>query len=162
MMRSGPEQRHEHIDPRVLIVDQLEELFFASTTDRWSELEVFFGQLGERCDATRSCRSFSACARIHRSARPVRRTYSRQAACSLPIAGNNKDAAKKAICGPAAQAGRPFAPGVSEKLVDDLRSVRIQQPDGTYRVTRVTTSSPYSCKWSATVFGKKWRTVRST
>ncbi len=44
----------------------------------------------------------------------------------------SREAAILAIKQPAQSAGREFAPGTAEKLVDDLAAVSVQQPDGTF------------------------------
>ena len=41
------------------------------------------------------------------------------------------DAARDAVRQPAGLGGRPFAPGVAERLVDDLRQVRVTGRQGT-------------------------------
>ncbi len=46
------------------------------------------------------------------------------------------EAAEEAMARPAAVGGREFAPGAIDKLVADLSAVRVQQPDGAFRLTK--------------------------
>lgn len=48
----------------------------------------------------------------------------------------NPDAAREAMARPAAAAGKEFSPDAIEKLVTDLSAVKVQQPDGTFQLSK--------------------------
>lgn len=117
--------------PYVLIIDQFEELI-TTYPDRLREREDFFRQLNQamqadpnlwvlltlREDYLAALDPFACLVRDRLRARFYMQRLSAAAAC-------------RAVTKPAARAGRPFAPAVAEALVDDLRQVKLQHPDGT-------------------------------
>jgi WD40 repeat protein len=131
----GLEKSAGKAQPLILIMDQLEEIFRIDP-ERWQEREVFFGQLGEALTRDPLLSVLLS----------VREEYLAQLdpyAGLIPgrlrvryrLEGMTPEAAIEAIQRPAALAGRPFAPGVAEKLVDGLRRVRRRQPDGSDTVS---------------------------
>ncbi len=114
---------------QLLIFDQFEEILTAAPTDRQGKQE-FFAQLGA---ALRNRKRWALFA--------VREDFLGQfAPYILPIPNrfNVKfrldllavDAAREAIQSPARNAGVNFTQSAAQKLVDDLRSVLVQLPDG--------------------------------
>lgn len=117
--------------PCVLIVDQFEELITTSPA-QWRQREAFFRQLNQamlddpRLWVVLSFREdYLAPIEIHAPLMHDRmraRFYMER----LGVA-----AALEAVREPAREAGRPFDAGVAERLVDDLRQVRISGQEGT-------------------------------
>ncbi len=110
--------------PRALIIDQFEEIL-TTHHDRWEDRERFFALLGQlikndpllwvvltmREDYVASLDPF-----LSLIPGKMRARYYMQRM--------EAPAAILAVREPAAQAGRPFAPGVAEALVDNLRQIR--------------------------------------
>lgn len=125
----APQEGERRPRPRLLIIDQFEELF-TTHLDRHPERADF-------------CRQLQACL----AANPqlslllsMREDYIANLdfyAAQLPdrlrtrfrIERLSEKDALDAITGPAAAAGRPFDTGVAEALVDNLRRVQLGQPD---------------------------------
>ncbi len=114
----------------VLIVDQFEEVLTLDPTDQAAKQE-FFRQLGEVLAEPRRWALFSMredfVAGLDPYVLPVPSRFNNR--YRLDLLG--QDAAHQAIQLPARQAGVEFEDAVVGKLVDDLRRVRVQQPDGT-------------------------------
>lgn len=116
--------------PRVLIIDQFEELF-TSNEARWREREEFFEELGEACEADRRLRVLLAMREEYIgglapyvSALPESlRTRFRLERLSEPSA---LLAARK----PVELFERSFAEGVAEQLVQNLRAVPVRVDGG--------------------------------
>ncbi|MBX2997315.1 MAG: peptidoglycan DD-metalloendopeptidase family protein [Caldilineaceae bacterium] len=112
--------------PHMLIIDQFEELITTHPA-RWREREAFFRQLDA---AMRADPRFWVVLTLREDFVPALDPYARL------VAGNMRarfymqrmgvDAALQAVCFPAEDANRPFARGVAEKLVDNLRQIRVQ------------------------------------
>lgn len=114
--------------PYVLIIDQFEEII-THHPDRWPDREQFFVQLAEamrrdpmlwvvltlREDYVASLDPYASLLPGHLRARFYMQRMSHEAAL-------------EAIQKPAEKFGRPFAPGVAESLVDNLRQIRVQSP----------------------------------
>jgi Tol biopolymer transport system component len=112
--------------PHVLIIDQFEEIVTTHLA-RWQEREGFFRQLTQllagdpllwvvlvvREDYTAMLEPYA-----HLLPNKMQNRFYMQRM--------NYEAALEAVQKPAAQAGRPFAPGVAEMLVDNLRQIRVQ------------------------------------
>ncbi|MFO1430338.1 MAG: hypothetical protein U1F76_09400 [Candidatus Competibacteraceae bacterium] len=109
----------------VLIVDQFEEIF-STHLERWQEREGFFHQLDEAMAADRQLWVVLS----------LREDYVAALDPYAPLLANHmrtrfymqrmgSAVALEAIRRPAEQYGRPFAPGVAEQLVDNLRQIRI-------------------------------------
>ena len=104
--------------PRALVFDQFEELF-ALHEERWPDRKAFIAQIGEALDVEPELRVVFA----------LREEYLAQFgehAGGLPrtrfhLERLRHDAALRAVTGPLKGSGRAFAPGVADRLVDDLQ-----------------------------------------
>jgi hypothetical protein len=112
--------------PRLLILDQVEEIF-TSHPERYADRDGFFHQLGE-CLSKRpelglliSMREDYLAQLDSYAAHIPDRLRSR-----FRLERLDKQAAINAVRGPAEAAGLPFAPDVAEALVDNLRRIRLQ------------------------------------
>jgi WD40 repeat protein len=126
---SEDEDRDYEASPRALIVDQLEEIFTSNLPD-WQKRQDFFSQLYEaikdddhlwvilvmREDYVAGLQPY-----VHLLPGKLRARYHMQRM--------GFDAALRAVQGPVRDR-RPFAEGVAEKLVDNLRRVRILEQEG--------------------------------
>ncbi len=119
------------LDPRAIVLDQFEELFTAHP-DRWPQRQPFLAQLTEALRDDPLLRVVLA----------IREDYLAQLegyAGVLPerlrhryrLDRLGRDAALSAITAPLEPTARSFAPGVAEKLVDDLLTFRVDRGDGT-------------------------------
>jgi conflict system STAND superfamily ATPase len=114
--------------PRVLVIDQAEELF-TTHPERWADREGLVDQLVEALEADPLLRVVLAVREdhvAHLDALAGRLLGGPRPRFRLEPLG--REAALRAITGPAAAAGRPFAPGVAERLADDLLAVRVEAP----------------------------------
>ncbi|MEZ4835212.1 MAG: hypothetical protein R2873_25030 [Caldilineaceae bacterium] len=111
--------------PHVLILDQFEEIVTTHPT-RWRERAEFFRQLDEAMAADPKLwvvltlrEDFVA------SLDPYTRAVAGGMRTRFYMQRMGVDAALDAVCCPAEAAGRPFREGVAEKLVDNLRQIRV-------------------------------------
>jgi hypothetical protein len=109
---------------RVLVIDQFEEIVTTNLA-RWQDREGFFRQLNEalRDDqlwVVLTMREDNAAALA-----PYTQLLTGRMRVRYYMQRMEAPAALEAIRQPAAQAGRPFAPGVAETLVDNLRQIRV-------------------------------------
>ena len=119
----------EQPDIEVLIFDQFEEILTVDPTDS-SGKAAFFDQLGEALRQRSRWVLFSMREDYIAALDPFQRT--------IPTHFNNRyrldllgvDAARLAIQRPASQMGLDFSDTAAQKLVDDLRRVQVQRPDG--------------------------------
>jgi uncharacterized caspase-like protein len=130
-LRSSSESDSSTVARQALIIDQFEELFSAHL-EQWGRREDFFNQLAQamqddpqlqvvlvmRQDFLAALDPFA-----HLMSNGLRARYSMQLL--------EPDAALVAVTEPAKIMGRGYAPGVAEKLIDDLRSIKVYKPDGT-------------------------------
>jgi WD40 repeat protein len=115
---------------RVLIIDQFEEILTVDPADREGK-RAFFRQLGT---ALYDDRRLWALFAIREDYMPALDPYLRP----IPTRLSNTyrldllgaDAARQAIQRPTGEAGVAFDGSTAQLLVDDLRRIRIQQPDG--------------------------------
>jgi WD40 repeat protein len=111
--------------PPLIIFDQFEELF-TTHRDRWQEAEGFFEQAAEALDALPhlgivfTMREDYIAEVDHYAALLPYRLHARFRMERLGVGG-----ALEAVKKPAQNAGTPFAPGVAEQLVDDLRRIKV-------------------------------------
>lgn len=118
------------VAPRLLIVDQLEELFRIAPTGHQRRVD-FFVQLQccldrhPRLSLLLSLREDAVAELDPHAALLLDRLRSR-----FRLELLREDAALEAIQGPARQAGVEIADAVARRLVDELRTVRIQRSDG--------------------------------
>jgi hypothetical protein len=117
--------------PRVLIFDQFEELFTAYPA-RWEERESFFGQLQEALEAVPLLRIIFS----------LREDYLAQLEPYAPMMPDNlrhrfrlermtPEAALTAVRGPLQNTERVFTDAAAEKLVEELRKIRVESQSGT-------------------------------
>ncbi len=122
---TGDAEADETQPPHVLIIDQFEEIVTTHPT-RWRERAEFFRQLDEAMAADPLLwvvltlrEDFVA------TLDPYKRLVAGGMRARFYMQRMGVDAALEAVCRPAEAAGRPFAAGVAEKLVDNLRQVRL-------------------------------------
>jgi hypothetical protein len=115
-----------------LIVDQFEEIITAHP-GRWSEREAFFRQLDQAMQDDPNLWVILTLREDYVAALdPYAALLTDRMRARFYMERMGVDAALDAIRKPAREAGRrPFAPGVAEKLVDDLRQVRVPGEEGT-------------------------------
>lgn len=114
---------------RIMVIDQFEEILILDTTDQESKRE-YFNQLGEALEIPNLWALFSMredfVASLDPYLLPIPSRFKNR--YRLDLLG--KEAALQAIQQPAFQAGVEFEDAAAEKLVDDLRRVQVQRPDG--------------------------------
>jgi WD40 repeat protein len=112
-----------------LIFDQFEEVLTIDPTDQEGKL-AFFNQLGEALRDRQRWALFSLredyIAALDPYLRPIPTRLSNR--YRLDLLG--VPAARQAMQSPSRQVGVDFVDSAAQKLVDDLRTVHIQQPDG--------------------------------
>ncbi|MCQ3976679.1 MAG: hypothetical protein DPW09_24880 [Anaerolineae bacterium] len=112
--------------PHVLIIDQFEELITTHPA-RWPEREDFFRQL-DRAMADNPLLWVVLTFREDYLAaiEPYASLLTGKMRARFYMQRMDYAAALEAVQKPAAQAGRPFAPGVAESLIDNLRQIKVQ------------------------------------
>ncbi|MCL4265993.1 MAG: WD40 repeat domain-containing protein [Anaerolineae bacterium] len=112
--------------PRVLIFDQLEELFTAYPA-RWPERERFLNQIARALDHDPLLRVvFSLREDYVAQLDPYAHLLPRNLGVRFRLERMRPEAALAAIRSPLRETERNFAPGVAEQLVEDLRAVRAE------------------------------------
>ncbi|MGH8905185.1 MAG: tetratricopeptide repeat protein [Egibacteraceae bacterium] len=135
--RGVPTDRYGDPLPVLAAIDQFEELF-NDFRHRQRYIDEFIDHLADAVEALPrlrlliSIREEALANLIPRETRLAGRSWARLRV--LPLARN---AALEAVTGPLVGTGRSFAPGVAEKLVDDLRTVELTSRVG--ETTKVTT-----------------------
>lgn len=116
------------IPPRVLIIDQFEELL-TTHPDQWEKRADFFDQLREAMeDDPYLWVVFSMREDFVAGMAPFAHLIPDGLRTRYPMQRMEAEAALEAIREPAKLGGREFAAGVAEQLVDNLRQIRIQDP----------------------------------
>jgi len=117
----------DDVTPRVLIVDQFEEIV-TTHLERWMEREGFFGELR---DAVRDDPSLWVVLVMREDYAPDLDPYTSRLPGRLQarfqMRRMDAAAALEAITKPAAIGGRSFGPGVAESLVDNLRQIKLDE-----------------------------------
>ena len=114
--------------PPILILDQFEEIL-TTHRDRWRDAQGFFEQLQEALGAIPELGVVLAMREDHLAGLdPYAPLLSKRLRTRFRMEQLAYEGALEAVQKPAARAGCPFAPGVAEKLVDDLRRIRIALP----------------------------------
>ncbi len=113
----------------MLIFDQFEEILTLDPTDLAAKQE-FFRQLGDALAAPKRWALFSMREDHVAALDPYKLPIPSLLANTFRLDLLGLEAARQAIQRPALQAGVEFEDAAVEKLVDDLRRVRVQQPDG--------------------------------
>src|SRR5512143_244105 len=116
--------------PPILILDQFEEIL-TTHRDRWQDARGFFAQLAEALDRSPKLGVVLAMREDHVAGLdPYAALLPRRLKARFRMEQLKVDGALEAVTKPAQNAGHPFAEGVAEKLVDDLRRVRVMQGQG--------------------------------
>jgi hypothetical protein len=117
--------------PYVLIVDQFEELI-TSHPSRWREREEFFRQLNQAMGDDPSLWVLLSFREDYLAPiEPYAALMTDRMRARFYMERMGVDAALEAVRRPAELAGRPFAPGAAEQLVEDLRQVRVSGQEAT-------------------------------
>lgn len=114
----------------VLIFDQFEEILTLSPSDRAGKGE-FFSQLGQALRSRQLWALFSMREDYTAALDPYLRPIPTRLANTFRLDLLGVDAALNAIQHPAHQGGVDFITSAASRLVDDLRRIQVQQPDGT-------------------------------
>ncbi len=114
---------------KMLIFDQFEEIITLDPTDQ-SEKEEFFKQVGEALEISSRWALFAIRDDFVASLDPYLLWIPNRMSVNFRLDLLGISAARRAIQEPTRDAGVEFADDAAEKLVDDLRRVRVQQPDG--------------------------------
>ena len=113
--------------PPLLIIDQFEEIL-TTHRDRWQDARGFFEQLAGALNNTPKLGVVLAMREDHVAGLdPYAPLLPRRLKARFRMEQLKVDGALEAVKKPAQNAGHPFAEGVAEKLVDDLRRVRMVQ-----------------------------------
>ena len=114
-----------------LIVDQFEEII-TTHPGRWREREAFFRQLDAAMQADPNLWVVLTLREDYVAALdPYAPLLADRLRARYLMEHMKAEAALDAVRRPAELAGRPFAPGVAEKLVDDLRQIRVPGQEST-------------------------------
>ena len=124
-------------DHHVLIIDALEELLTLDPTDRAAK-ERFMAELGDVLRDGRRWALFALREDYLGGLEPFLRYVPTRLATTFRLNLLEAPAARAAIQSPVRSAGVAFLDAAAEKLVDNLRSVRVQRPEG-----RVEEAGPY-------------------
>jgi WD40 repeat protein len=116
-------------DIRVLIFDQFEELLTLDPTDQSLKRE-YFQQLGEAMEVPNLWALFAMRDDFVASLEPYLLPIPNRFRSRFRLDLLGKEAALQAIQEPARAAGVQFEDAAAARLVDDLRRVQVQQPDG--------------------------------
>lgn len=124
------EDRYGSWMPRVLIFDQFEELF-TTYPQRWRDREDFFNQINQLLRADPLIRILFSMrddyvANIDRYASMLPRNLNSR----IHLERMQPSAALQAVMGPVKNTYRQYEPGVAEKLVEELRKVRVELVSG--------------------------------
>jgi V8-like Glu-specific endopeptidase len=114
----------------VFVFDQFEEILTFDPTDREVKLE-FFEQLGAMLQNRRRWALFAMREEFIAGLDPYLRPIPTRFSATFRLELLNPLAASQAMQKPASAAGVQFTDGAARQLVDDLRTVRVLQPDGT-------------------------------
>jgi WD40 repeat protein len=115
----------------VLIFDQFEEILTASPADREAKL-AFFADLGAALRDPDRWALFAMREDYIGALDPYLRPIPGQLEIRYRLDLLAPESAKQAIQKPAQDAGVEFVDEIAQKLVDDLRVIQVQQPDGSF------------------------------
>lgn len=115
----------------LLIFDQFEEVLTVSPTDAPAK-QQFFEQLGEALQNRRRWALFAIREDYMGGLAPYVRAIPNRLNVTFRLGLLGPEAAKTAIQQPAKNAGVDFTGEAAQKLVDDLRHIQVQQPDGSF------------------------------
>lgn len=128
-----PETDPETRDTQVLLFDQFEEVLTLDSTDRDAKLE-FFDQLGAALRERRRWALFVMREDYLPALDPYLRPIPTRLSTTYRLDFLGVDAARQAIQQPAQTQGVAFAASAVTRLVNDLRQVQVQQPDGAIEI----------------------------
>lgn len=117
-------------DSLVLIVDQFEEILTVDPTNQAAKAE-FFEQVGQALRDRRRWALFAMREEFLAGLDPYLRPVPTRLNTTYRLELLGPEAALEAIQKPARRAGADFVAGAAQKLLDDLRTVRVQRSDGT-------------------------------
>lgn len=116
-------------DTIVVVFDQFEEVITADVTDRQAKL-AFFAQLGDALRERKRWALFAIREDYVGALDPYLRPVPTRLANRFRLELLGAEAARQAIQEPVKGSGVVFQDDAAKKLVDDLRRIRIQLPDG--------------------------------
>jgi WD40 repeat protein len=116
-------------DSEVLIFDQFEELLALDPTDQAAKA-AFLAQIGDVLRDRRRWALFAMREDWIGGLDPYVRWLPTRLSTTFRLDFLDEVAARSAIQSPALDTGVTFTDGAADKLVDDLRRVRVQRPDG--------------------------------
>ena len=117
-------------DTEVLIFDQFEEILTVDPTDREAK-EVFFAQMGAALRHRQRWALFAMREEYLAGLDPYLRPIPTRFSTTYRLELLGEEAAHTAVQEPARQAGMDFTDAAVTQLINDLRQVRIQRPEGT-------------------------------
>ncbi len=120
-----------HLENSLLIFDQFEEVLTASPSDIAIK-QAFFSQLGEALQNRRRWALFAIREDYMGGLAPYVRDIPNRLSVTFRLGLLGPDAAKTAIQLPAKNREVDFTDDAAQKLVDDLRRIQVQQPDGSF------------------------------
>ncbi|MCB9156121.1 MAG: ATP-binding protein, partial [Caldilineaceae bacterium] len=113
----------------VLIFDQFEEILTVDPTDRDAKHE-FFRQVGEALQDRQRWALFALREEFLAGLDPYVRPIPTRFATTFRLELLGPDAARQAMQRPAANHGVTFTDAAADKLINDLRTVQVMEPDG--------------------------------
>ncbi|MEJ2208679.1 MAG: FHA domain-containing protein [Anaerolineae bacterium] len=113
----------------VLILDQFEEILTVDPTDHEAKAE-FFEQLGQALRDRGRWALFAMREEFLAGLDPLLRPLPTRLSTTYRLELLGPDAAREAVQEPARQAGVEFTSAAATKLIDDVRQIRVQLPDG--------------------------------
>ncbi|MFC4590099.1 nSTAND1 domain-containing NTPase [Sphaerisporangium corydalis] len=124
--RGGRVDRYGDPMPRLVAIDQAEELFF-DFPSRQGHREPFIRELVNALDEDPELRLLISIREDFLAGiLPHERDLGRDAAAMVGLTSFDQETALEAIRGPLAGTGRSFATGAAEKLVEDLRTITLR------------------------------------
>ncbi|WP_449065118.1 nSTAND1 domain-containing NTPase [Planomonospora algeriensis] len=157
-LRRRPARQDPYGDPILTLaaIDQAEELF-EGLAHRRPYREWFIDQLVEALDADPNLRLLVAIREDHlASILPHEPKLAGMPRARFPLAALDTAAAVRATEGPLEGTGRSFAPGAAEKLVEDLRRIRVGKALGEEVVADAKTVEPVQLQ---VVCSTMWRSL---
>jgi WD40 repeat protein len=123
----------EQTEAQVLIFDQFEEVLTVDATDRESKLE-FFAQAGAALRNRKRWALFAMREDYLAALDPYLRHIPTRLANTYRLDFLGVNAARQAIQQPVKESGVDFSAKAVSKLVNDLRQVQVQRPDGSMEI----------------------------